>query len=37
MNGILGYAKLNQLRILLDLGAIYSIIIGKHAQNLRKK
>ena len=37
MNGRLGKAKYCTLRILLESGASYSIVIGKHTQKLRHK
>ena len=37
MKGRIGKAKFNSLKIILDSGARYSIIIGKYAQKLRNK
>ena len=37
MNGRIGTAKFDPLRIILDSGASSSIIIGKHMQQFQKK
>ena len=37
MNGILGKAKYGTLKILLNYGASYLIVLGKHTQKLRHK